>query len=72
MPLSRPLSVLALMGILVAGAAWYTSPRQQTTKVAVSLPADVYKLLALKGETDVDASGTPRSVVQVIEAFARR
>jgi hypothetical protein len=64
--------VVVLMGIMVAGAAWYTSPRQETTQVAVMLPADIYKLLALKGETEVDASGRPRSVVQVIEAFARK
>jgi len=72
MRLSRPMSVLVLMGIMVAGAAWYAPPRHETAKVTVMLPGDIYNLLALKGEADVDATGRPRSVVQVIEAFARK
>lgn len=73
MRVSRPMSVLILMGVMVAGATWYAPPpRQESAQVAVMLPSDVYKLLSLKGEAEVDAAGRPRSVAQVIEGFARR
>ena len=72
MRLSRPVSVLVFMGIMVAGAAWYAPPRHETANVAVMLPSDVYKLLSLKGEAGVNAMERPRSVAQVIEEFARQ
>lgn len=71
MRISRPLSILAFMGILVAGAVWYAPPQHETSMVSVMLPSDVYQLLSLQGEADRDASGNPRSVAQVIERFAR-
>ena len=72
MRLSRPVSVLVFMGIMVAGAAWYAPPRHETANVAVMLPGDVYRLLSLKGAADVSATERPRSVAQVIEEFARQ
>ena len=72
MRLSRPVSVLVLMGVMVAGAAWYAPPRHETASVAILLPSDVYKLLSLKGKADVNAMERPRSVVEVIEEFARK
>lgn len=72
MRISRPVSVLALIGIMVAGAAWYAPPQHHTAQVSVMLPSDVYQLLSEKGQTEVDAAGRPRSVVQVIEGFAKR
>ena len=72
MQLSRPVSVMILMGIMVAVAAWYAPPRHEAAQVTVMLPNDVYRLLSQKGETEVDAMGRPRSVAQVIEGFARK
>lgn len=72
MRLSRPVSVLVLMGILVAGAAWYAPPRHEAAMVAVMLPSDVYKLLSLKGEAGINAMERPRSVAQIIEELARK
>lgn len=70
MRISRPLSVLALMATMVAGAAWYAPPQHDTAQMAVMLPGATYQLLARKGEAKVDANGRPRSVVQVIEDLA--
>jgi len=74
MRLSRPISILAFMGLLVAAAAWYAPPQAQTQTqtVAVMLPAETYNLLSQKGEAAADDTGRPRSVVQVIEAFAKQ
>lgn len=72
MRLSRPMSILAFMGLLVAAAAWYAPPQAQTQTVAVMLPADTYNLLSRKGEAAAGETGRPRSVVQVIEAFAKQ
>ena len=72
MHLSRPVSVLILMGVMVAAAALYAPPRHDAAKVPVMLPSDTYKQLSRMGEADVDARGHPRSVVQVIEELARK
>ena len=72
MLLSRPVSVMILLGVMVAGAAWYAPPRHEAAQVAVMLPGDVYRLLSQKGEAEADATGRPRSVAQVIEGFARK
>ncbi|WP_193371363.1 hypothetical protein [Pelagibius marinus] len=70
MRLSRPLSVMILMAAMVAGAAWYAPPQNQTAQIAVMLPIATYHTLAQKGEAEVDSTGRPRSVVRVIEDFA--
>lgn len=72
MQLSRPVSVMILMGVMVAVAAWYAPPRHEAARVAVMLPSDVYRLLSQKGEAEVGATGRPRSVAQVIEGYARK
>jgi len=72
MTLSRPASVLILMAILVAATAWYAPPQQQTGRMSVMLPHDVYTLLARKGEADTDAAGRPRPVALVIEELAKQ
>lgn len=69
---SRPLAVLLFMAILVAAAAWYSPPQQQTALVAVMLPGEVYSLLSQQGEAEADTTGHPRSVAQVIEGLARK
>lgn len=70
MRMSRPLSVLILMAVMVAGAAWYAPPQNKTAQVAVMLPLTTYHILARKGEAEVDSTGRPRSVVRVIEDLA--
>lgn len=72
MRLSRPVSVLVFMGFMVAAAAWYAPPKNETANVAVMLPSETYRLLSLKGEADVNAMERPRSVEEVIEEFARK
>lgn len=68
---SRPLSVLILMAAMVAGAVWYAPPQQKAAQIAVMLPQTTYQLLARKAEAEVNATGRPHSVAQVIESFAR-
>lgn len=72
MRLSRPLSVLVLMGAMVAGAAWYAPPQRESAQVAVMLSGATYKLLALKGEAEAGADRSPRTVAQVIDSLARQ
>lgn len=70
MQLSRPITVLAFMAILVAAAAWYAPPQQQAPLTAVMLPAATYDLLVAKGKSLPAADGQPRTAAQVIEMLA--
>lgn len=70
MRLSRPITVLAFMAVLVAAAAWYAPPQTPAPQIAVMVPTATYDLLVVKGEQLLTADGRPRTAAQVVEMLA--
>lgn len=72
MQLSRPITVLAFMALLIAAAAWYAPPQAPAPQAAVMLPAATYDLLVARGKSLPTPDGRPRSAAQVIEILAEQ
>ena len=72
MHVSPPITVLAIMAAMVAGAVWLAPPQREMAQVTVVLPTATYQKLALWGKEHAGADGRPLTVVQVIEEFASK
>lgn len=72
MRVSRPILVLAFMGVLVAAAAWFSPPQHNTTQVAVNLPTDLYERLKEAGLEGSSTNGRAKTVPEVIEQLSLR
>ncbi len=72
MHVSPPITVLAIMAAMVAGAVWLAPPQREMAQVTVVLPTATYQKLALWGKEHAGADGRPLTAVQVIEELANQ
>ena len=72
MHVSPPITVLAILAAMLAGAVWLAPPQRELAQVTVMLPTATYQKLALWGKEHGGADGRPLTVVQVIEELANK
>jgi hypothetical protein len=72
MYISPPITILAILAIGLAGTAWLTSPRNETTQVSVMLPTATYRKLEHWGKVQAGVDGRPLTAAQIIEELAIR
>ena len=49
MHVSPPITVLAVLAVMVAGAVWLAPPQREVAQVSAMLPTSTYQKLALWG-----------------------
>lgn len=69
MHISLPISVLAMLFVVIGAVALRSPPRPEPAQVIVTLSA-AWRTLKAMGRQRTDATGTLLTVRQVIEAFA--
>jgi hypothetical protein len=67
MTLSPPLSVLAILGVALAGTAWLAPEPSQLRPVTVNLSVGAYDELANEAQRRSTAMGSKMSVSGIIE-----
>ncbi len=72
MHVSPPITVLAIIAAMVAGAVWLAPSEREVARVTVVLPTATSQKLALLGKEHAGADGRPLTVVQVIEELANQ
>jgi len=70
MQLSPPITILALLAVMVAGTVSLAPPQRQVVQISVMLPTATHQKLANWGRQHASADGRALTVAQVIEAFA--
>lgn len=70
MQVSPPITVLAIMAVLVAVAVWLAPPPREVAQVNVTLPTATHQRLVQWGKEHAGADGRPLTIVQVIEELA--
>ena len=71
MRLSPPITVLAILAVTLAAAAWIVPPMETSSRATVVLPAATYQKLVQWGKEHMDAEGKPSTVAQAIETLSK-
>lgn len=70
MHVSPPITILAIVAVMVAVTAWLAPPPGDVAQVSVVLSAATHQKLAILGKQNAAVDGRTRTVTQVIQELA--
>ena len=70
MRLSPPITVLAILAVMITGTVWLAPPPQEAMQITVVLPTATHQKLAQWGADHPGTDGRPLTVLQAIEELA--